>query len=336
MACRNLLVWRSIPNRPYIHWLHCGATFGLFGLLLPRYTGPMNAKQWTLLLVLSLVWGGSFFFNAVLVRELGPITIAFGRTTLAAITLFIIMRIRRIAIPTAAKLWGQLAMMGLINNLLPFSLIAWGQRSVDSGLASILNATMPLWSVLLAHVLTSDEKLTSNKLLGVLLGLAGVVVLIGPEVLGGIGAQALGQMAVVGAAMCYAVAAIFGRRFRGMPSLIPAFGMLACTAVMSLPLALFVEQAAAVRPQAHTWLALLGLAIVSTAFAYILYFQLLAEAGATNASLVTLLIPLSALMLGIVFLDEQVSSSLLLGMGLIIGGLVAVDGRLLQRLFRNP
>ena len=290
----------------------------------------MNAKQWTMLIGLSLVWGGSFFFNAVLVRELGPITITFGRTALAAVVLLLVVRQQGIRLPTERTIWLQFAIMGLLNNLIPFSLIAWGQRSVDSGLASILNATMPLWSVLLAHLLTSDEKLTGNKLIGVLLGLAGVVVLIGPDALRGVGAQVLGQLAVMVAAISYAFAAIFGRRFRGLPALVPAVGMLLCTAIMSFPLALFVDRLWLVRPQPTLWLAMIGLAIISTALAYLLYFRLLGEAGVTNASLVTLLVPLSALLLGVVFLDEQLSATLLFGMGLIISGLVAVDGRLFR------
>lgn len=280
-----------------------------------------------MMLVLSLVWGGSFFFIAVLVRELGPFTIAFGRTSLAALMLLLIIRLRNIPFPSDPKILFQLAIMGLLNNLIPFSLIAWGQRSIDSSLASILNATMPLWSVLLAHLLTKDEKLTPNKLLGVLMGFCGVIVLIGPDALAGIGAQVLGQLAIMAAAISYAFAAIFGRRFRGLPSLVPAAGMLTSTAIMSLPLAFFIEGFTTLRPTPQIWLALIGLAIVSTAFAYILYFRLLSEAGVTNTSLVTLMIPLSALLLGVLFLGEQVTITLLLGMVLIIGGLIAVDGR---------
>lgn len=289
----------------------------------------MSLKNWSILLFLSLIWGGSFFFNAVLVRELGPLTIAFGRTLIASIILIAVVYSRGLKMPSDFRLWGALAMMGFLNNLIPFSLIAWGQKSIDSGLASILNATMPVWAVLLAHLVTDDEKLKWNKAVGVALGLAGVVVLIGPEALRGLGSQVYAQLAVVGAAMSYAVAAIFGRRFRGLPPLVLAAGMLTCTAVLSLPIALVVERFWEIRPMPQTWFALLGLAILSTAFAYILYFYLLGEVGASNLSLVTLLIPASAVLLGFLFLDEQLNVSLLGGMGLIGSGLAAIDGRIL-------
>ncbi len=280
---------------------------------------------------LSFIWGGSFFFNAVLLGQLGPLTIAFGRTSLAAIVLLLVLRYRGIKLPRDPAIWAQFAVMGLLNNLIPFSLIAWGQRSVDSGLASILNATMPLWSVMLAHLMTRDDKLTGNKLIGVLIGLAGVITLIGSDALAGIGDQVWGQLAILAAGLSYALAAIFGRRFRKLPVLVPAAGMLLSTAIFSFPIALLVEQFWRVQLQPSSWLAMFGLAVISTAFAYILYFRLLAEAGVTNTSLVTMLIPLSALLLGVLFLDEQVSPTLILGMLLIIISLVAVDGRLLAK-----
>ncbi len=288
----------------------------------------MSIRNWTLLFLLSFIWGGSFFFNSVLVRQLDPLTITFGRTLLAAIALNIVIVAQGQRMPSSLSLWGAFALMGLLNNMIPFSLIAFGQQSIDSGLASIFNAVMPLFSVLLAHFFTADEKLTWNKMLGVLLGVVGVIVLIGPQSLRSIGTQTIAQLAVLGAALSYAVAAIYGRRFRGLSPLVPATGMLTCSAVLSLPLALWVDQFWTVQPTSTTVWALLGLALVSTAFAYILYFTILASAGATNISLVTLLIPLTALLLGVVFLDEQLTTALLIGMALVFAGLLTVDGRL--------
>ncbi len=291
----------------------------------------MSLKNWGLLFLLSAIWGGSFFFNGVLVQQLEPLTITFGRTLLAAIALNIVIVAQGQRMPTQLAIWGAFAVMGLLNNMIPFSLIAFGQKSIDSGLASIFNATMPLFSVMLGHFFTSDEKLTWNKLLGVVLGIIGVIVLIGPQALQSIGAQTIGQLAVLGAAFSYAVAAIFGRRFRGLPPLIPAAGMLTCSALLSLPFAVFMDRFYTVTPTAATIWAMLGLAIVSTAVAYILYFTILSSAGATNISLVTLLIPLTALVLGVLFLDETITTALMIGMLLIFSGLLAVDGRVFRR-----
>jgi len=235
--------------------------------------------------------------------------------------------------PADRRLWGRFAVMGLINNLIPFSLIFYGQTQIPSGLAAILNATTPLWTVLLAHWLTRDERLTPNRLAGVLIGFVGVVILLGPELLGGLGVQALAQLAVVGAAVSYAFAGIFGKGFRGIPPLVTATGQVTATAAMMLPLALLVDRTWALpAPTLVTWGALLGLALLSTALAYGIYFRLLATAGATNLLLVTFLIPVSALLLGTLILDERLAPGDFVGMAAIGLGLTAIDGRLLRRL----
>jgi drug/metabolite transporter (DMT)-like permease len=220
--------------------------------------------------------------------------------------------------------------MGALNNLIPFSLIVWGQQHIDSGLASILNATTPLFTVALAHFLTSEEHLTLNRVIGILLGVVGVAILIGPDALRRIGAQGIAQLAVLGAACSYGLAGIFGRRFREMPSIIPAAGMLACTAIMMLPIVVLIYQPRQVNPELTTWGALFGLAILSTALAYLIYFRILTTAGATNLLLVTFLIPISALLLGVFVLGERLEWTLFSGMALIFAGLVGVDGRLLK------
>jgi drug/metabolite transporter (DMT)-like permease len=218
--------------------------------------------------------------------------------------------------------------MGLLNNLLPFSLIIGAQVHIEGGLAAILNATTPLFTVVLAAVLTADERLTAARLAGLLFGLAGVVLLIGPEALRGLGAAGWGQLAVLAAACCYALSAIFGRRFRGLPALTVATGQVICSSLLALPLALLLERPWSLQPDATAWLGLLGLALPGTALAYLIYFRVLAVAGATNLMLVTFLIPPSALLLGALFLGERLPWSAFAGMGLIFLGLAAIDGRL--------
>ncbi len=293
--------------------------------------GPsMSARDWLLLVALSVLWGGSFFFSEVALAELGPLTVVLGRVGFAALALIGLTYLTGHRLPSAPGLWGALLVMGALNNLIPFSLIVWGQVTIDSGLAAILNATTPLFAVVLAHVLTRDERMTRGRAAGVLLGLAGVAVLVGPAALGRFGAAGLAQLAVLGAAFSYACAGIYGRRFKELPPLVAATGMVTCSAVLTLPLALVVERPWEASPGALTWAAVLGLALLSTALAYVIYFRILASAGATNLLLVTFLIPVSALALGVAVLGERPDTSALAGLALIFAGLAAVDGRLLR------
>jgi drug/metabolite transporter (DMT)-like permease len=218
--------------------------------------------------------------------------------------------------------------MGALNNLIPFSLIFWGQTAITGGLASILNATTPLFAVVLAHWLTRDERITGGRLVGLALGIGGVAVLIGPEALQGVGLHLLAQIAVLGAALSYAFAGIYGRRFKGQSPLVTAAGQVSATTVMVLPVALALDQPwTGPSPGLATWAAIIGLALLSTALAYILYFRILASAGATNLLLVTFLIPVSALLLGAAVLGERIDLEQVLGMILIGLGLAAIDGR---------
>jgi drug/metabolite transporter (DMT)-like permease len=299
-------------------------------------TNPtMGLREWLLLATLSVLWGGSFFFVEVALKELGPLTIVLGRVGFAAAALIAFVHLSGRRMPASPRLWGAFLAMGALNNLIPFSLIAWGQVHIDSGLASILNATTPLFTVLLAHFLTAGERITPGRIAGVLLGLCGVAALIGPEALRGLGLQGLGQIAVLGAALSYACAGIFGRRFEVLPPAVAAAGMLTATTVMILPLALVVERPWTLGPAGEIWAALLGLSLLSTAVAYLIYFRILARAGATNLLLVTFLIPVSALLLGVVFLGERPGWTAFAGMIFIFAGLAAVDGRLLSRLRRR-
>ncbi|MBW4636236.1 MAG: DMT family transporter [Iphinoe sp. HA4291-MV1] len=291
----------------------------------------MRAKEWILLLILSLLWGGSFFFTKIVLRDLQPFTVVLGRVSFAAIALISFVYLSGRRIPISPRMWRAFLVMGALNNLIPFSLIVWGQTQIDSSLAAILNATTPLFTVLLAHLLTHDERLTTNRLFGVLIGLCGVVVLVGPEVLHGIKLRSLGLFAIIGAAFCYSCAGIYGRRFQGLSPVVISAGILASTTVMILPLALILEQPWASRPSPITWGALLALGLFNTAIAYLIYFRILSVAGATNLSLVTFLIPISALLLGVFILGERLDWTAFAGMALIFIGLTAIDGRLFHQ-----
>ena len=295
----------------------------------------MGIKEWGLIIILSILWGGSFFFVGVAVKEMPPLTIVLCRVALASIILLVTVYLKGDKMPSSPGLWGAFIIMGALNNLIPFSLIVWGQTHIESGLASIFNATTPIFSVVLAHFLTREERLTTNRITGVTIGWIGVAMLIGIESLRGFGIEVMGQLAVVGATFSYACAAIYGRRFKGINPLIVATGMLCGSTIMMTPLALVIEQPWNLSPGITTLMALLGLAAVSTSLAYIIYFQVLATAGPTNLLLVTFLIPVSAILLGVVVLAERLAWNAFAGMGLIFIGLIAIDGRLLKMFKRK-
>ena len=283
---------------------------------------------------LSILWGGSFFFIEVLVKHLPPFTIVTARVGLAALALWGVVFALKIPIPKTREHWTALLIVGLINNALPFCLIVWGQTQISSGLASIFNATTPFFTVLVAGALLADERITTPKLIGVLVGFLGTIVLIGPEALQGMTGSMLGQLAVMGAAISYAFAGAFSRRFKrwGLSPLIVATGQVTMATLMLFPLMMIID-----KPDFSSGLpleaigAILGLAIFSTVIAYILYFRLIASAGATNAALVTFLIPISAILLGVTILGESFTRLQAIGMGLIGLGLLIMDGRLFKK-----
>ena len=300
----------------------------------------MGAFEWFLLITLSIVWGGSFFFGEVALQELRPFTVVLGRVGFAAICLMVLVYATGLRMPWTPGLWGAFFVMGAINNFIPFSLLLWAQTEIASGLASILNATTPLFTVVLAHVLTSDEKMTRSRVAGVLAGIAGVAVMIGLEALEGLTTNVIAQLLVLAAALSYAFAGIYGRRFKEHPPLVTATGQVTASTVMILPVALYLDQPWLVPGVGMvTWGAILGIALLSTALAYVLYFRILSTAGATNLLLVTFLIPVSAILLGTLVLGEQLEPKHFAGMALIALGLALIDGRLFRRraaLAKNP
>lgn len=297
----------------------------------------MRPIDWLQLVLLSILWGGSFFCVAIAVAELPPLTVALGRVGLAAVVMIIVVYIAGDRLPTRLSDWTLLAGMGLLNNAIPFSAISWGQVHIDSGLASILNATTPFFTVLLAHVLTRDERMTPAKLFGVLIGLAGVIALMGPAALDGLGVDGLAQGAILIGAMSYAFAGIHGKRLKHLTSPVAAAGMLVASTVILFPVTLVIDPPLAAMPSVQALAAIVSMAVFSTGLAYILYFRILRAAGATNVLLVTFLVPVSALTLGTLILDEVLTWHAMLGMVLIFIGLAAVDGRVFRatRIFKS-
>lgn len=303
---------------------------------MPQPTGPrMGLAEWAILAVLAVLWGGAFFFIEIALEDVPPLTLVLVRMTLAAILLYAALRAIGQRLPTGWRIWRALLLLGILNNALPFVLFAWGQTRITGGLASILSATTPLWAVIVAHLLTDDEKATPGKVVGVLLGMAGVVVMVGGDALAGLGGALLAQIACLVGALCYAFASVQARGFKamGVRPMALATGQSIMAAVILLPIALIVETPWRLPvPGMASIAALLALTLFSTTFAYVLYFRLLETAGATNSLLVTFLIPITAILLGTLLLGEAIEAKHLAGMALIALGLAAIDGRLLPRL----
>ncbi|HBU15858.1 MAG TPA: EamA family transporter [Gemmobacter sp.] len=284
----------------------------------------MSAADWARLIALSILWGGSFFFVEVALTGLPALSVVIARVGLGALCLVAMLRLSGLALPRGAGGGRALAVMGFLNNAVPFSLFAFAQGEISGSLAAILNATTPLFGVVVAH-LAGAEALTARRLGGVVAGIAGVAVMAG----GGSGALPA-MLACLGAALSYALAGVWGRRFRamGIAPLQAAFGQVAAASVLLLPVWLMVDRPWALPvPGLPVLAAVLGIALLSTALAYVLFFRLLASAGAVNLMLVTFLIPVSAAALGALVLGERLEGQHYAGFGLIVLGLWAVARR---------
>ena len=298
----------------------------------------MTTKDWAMLLLLSFLWGGSFFFISLVVAELPPLTIVLLRVGIAAITLWTILLIGGYEIPKSLKLWRTFFILGLLNNVIPFSLIVWGQNHIGAGLASIINATTPIFTILIAGAFLSDEHITPPKVVGVLIGLLGVTVLIGPSSLLDVGRDmsigTLAQLAIIGAAISYGCASVFGRRFKamGISHFATAVGQVTTASIILLPMVFFLERPDQLpNPSLQVWIYILCLGVFCTALGYILFFQILSSSGATNIALVTFLIPISATFLSWLILGEQLHGRYFAGMAFIGLGLASIDGRLWEK-----
>ena len=304
----------------------------------------MTLVDWAMLLALSGLWGGSFFFVAIAVDELPPITTASLRIGLAALAMNLLLRAMKINIPAVPALWRDFLIMGLLNLAIPFALIAWGQTRIDGGLASIFNATTPFSTTIAAHFFTHDERMTRSRLVGVSIAVTGVVLIIGIDALDGLGSAFAGELAVLTATWSYAFAAVFGRRFSlprfkaiGVSPLVASTGQLTGATVLIVPFALAVEHPWTFPlPGWETGAAVAGMSLLSTALASIVYFRILASAGAANSMLVTLLMPVTALLLGVTVLGERLDLRYFIGIALLAAGLAVVDGRVMPVRPRGP
>src|SRR6267154_5423162 len=290
----------------------------------------IDARDWSLLGLLSVLWGGSFFFNGVVLRELPPLAVVLLRVALAAMILLPVLWAYRIRFPVGLSGWRPFFAIALLNNVLPFSLIVVGQTYIPGGLASILNATTPLFTVVVM-AFAGEETLHARRIAGVIAGLIGVVILHG-DGFGLESGQGLGILLCLAAAFSYGLSALLARKvLTNSPPLGTAtFQMLASAAMMTVVAGLVERPWQLPMPDSATWLAVIGLAALSTALAYIVFFQILRRSGATNVMLVTLLIPVTAILLGYLVLGEQISSREISGALVIGSALLLIDGRVLE------
>jgi len=296
----------------------------------------MSATDWLLLVVLSVLWGGSFYFAKIAVLEIPPLTLALGRVAIAASALVLFARAVGERFPRDATTWRRFTVMAAFNNVLPFTLLFWGQIHISIGLASILNATSPLFGVMVAHLMTHDDRFSVGRAIGLIAGFLGVVVLIGPDLLTDLGTNVLAELACLAAAAFYAAGAVYSRRLLAVPPVMMAAGQLTMSTVLLLPVVFLFDRPETFLTASRTaiW-AMLALALLSSSLAYMIYFRIISRAGATNALIATFLIPVSAILLGTVLLHEVVSHRQLAGMAAIFVGIAAIDGRVSRFIARN-
>lgn len=302
---------------------------------MPSSSG-LDLRSSVMMLVLAAVWGGAFFFGALAVREVPPLTVTLLRVALAVPLLYLIVRAQGLRLPRSARVWGAYLMMGALNNAIPFSLIFYGQTQIDSGLSSILNSTTAMFAAFAAGLLLPDEPLNARKVIGAALGVIGVAVIMGPSALLEFNPTNLAQLAILGASLSYALAGVWGKaRLLEHPPLVNALGMVIGSSLLMLPLVLLVDGPPNMALSWSAWGSILGLAALSTVLAYALYFAIMARAGAANVLLVTLLIPVFAIALGVAFLGETMGPEAWIGFAIIALGFAVTDGRPAKALLRR-
>jgi drug/metabolite transporter (DMT)-like permease len=289
----------------------------------------MHPTHWVLLTCLSILWGGTFVFAKEALPYLPPLSLTLSRVLIAAIVLVPIVLVLGYRLPKTAAQWRNFAGMAVLNNIIPFGFIFWGQTMIGSGLTSVMNATTPLMALLVARGL-AGEALAAHKLAGIALGIAGVTVLVGPSALAGDRTSAFGMLLVVVGTLSYGLSALWGRRFKDVPPIVSAASQLVCSTVMMIPVAGFADQFWRLpMPPTSALVAIIALGVLSTALAYILFFKIMAEAGSNNAMLVTLLIPISGIALGALRFGETLTLNQIIGTTIIATSLLVIDGRLL-------
>lgn len=295
----------------------------------------ISPQAWLQLLILAFIWGGSFLSVRVALDEIGPLTAVAHRTGWAMLILWTYIAIRRMSVPRDIRIWGAFLVMGVLNNVIPFTLMAWGQLHIETGLTSILNAATAIFGVIAAAIFFADERLSLRKAIGVTLGFFGVATAIGLSSLANFDLRSLGQLAVIGGTISYALAGVWARKTLGhLPPQIAAAGMVTGSSLVMIPLAWFVEGPISLSLQSGTWIAIGYYAVIATALAYLLYYRVLATAGSGNLMLCTLMVAPVAIVLGAVILDEALPLRAYAGFGMLALGLIILDGRLLSRLKR--
>ncbi len=297
----------------------------------------LSTRAWAELFLLATIWGGSFLSIRIALDEIGFVTSVAHRVVWAALILWIVVPLRGLPVPRSPGVWGAFLVMGILNNVIPFSLMAWGQLHIESGLTSILNAATAIFGVLVAAMVFRDERLTLRRGIGVFLGFLGVAVAIGMENLANFDIRSLAQLAVVAGALSYAVASSWARStLSGCAPLVAAAGMLTGSSLIMLPAAIWLEGMPSLALQTDTLVAVGYYAIIATAFAYLLYYRVLAMAGSGNLMLCTLLIPPVAIVLGAWVRGEELLPQAYLGFALLALGLLIIDGRVLKRFRQAP
>jgi drug/metabolite transporter (DMT)-like permease len=285
---------------------------------------PNMAVELALLLVLATLWGASYTFIRVAVATIPPITLIAGRTAIAGLLLLIIMHWRGVKMPRDIATWRRFLFQACLNSVIPWTMIAWGERTLDAGLATILNSTSPIFTFFLTLAISRHEALTSRKLFGVVAGMAGICLIVGVQALAGFGEQLTAQIVTVAAAICYAGAAIFSRGFKGLDPMAPAAGSLLGGAVVLIPLGLVVEQPWTLAPSTNSLLALLGLAVFSTAAAFVIYFRLIQTLGSVGTTAQAYLRVPIGVALGVLFLGEHLSPTAWIGLACVVIGVAAM------------
>jgi drug/metabolite transporter (DMT)-like permease len=282
------------------------------------------AGELALLLALATLWGASYTFIRIAVATIPPITLIAGRTAIAGLLLLLVMRWRGVRMPSDTATWKRFLFQACLNSVIPWTMVAWGERTLDAGLATILNSTSPIFTFFLTLAITRHEALTSRKLVGVIAGMAGICLIVGMQALSGFGEQLTAQLLTVAAAICYAGAAIFSRGFKGLDPMAPAAGSLLCGAAILIPVGLVVEQPWTIAPSTNSLLAMLALAVFSTAVAFVIYFRLIQTLGSVGTTAQAYLRVPIGVALGVLFLGEDLSSTAWIGLGCVVIGVAAM------------
>jgi len=285
---------------------------------------PAIASELALLLVLATLWGASYTFLKIAVATIPPVTLIAGRTLIAGLLLVAIMRWRGIKLPTDAANWRRFLFQACMNSVIPWTMVAWGTRAVDAGVATILNSTAPIFTFFLTLAITRHEAVTSRKLIGVISGMVGICLIVGVQALAGLGEQLIAQIVLLLAAVCYAGAAIFGRAFKDLDPMAPAAGSLLCGAAILVPLSVMIDQPWTLAPSINSLLALLALAVFSTAFAFVIYFRLIQTLGSVGATAQAYLRVPIGVAASVIFLGEQLSSTAWIGLACVVVGVAAM------------